>query len=162
MCNTHVPLPLPNPLLYFTSTGMNGMQLLVPKRKMQIWKNVCTYIFDIYVYLSYTHTHLYMRHIYDIYIHIYIFKTYKLYTMSFIYHIPWDVKRIPQFTLVRDISLKKIIPTAFSSPGKMLPFSLFVFFPMFYQQSHSKPSSLRMPHTFCCIFISKFENYLDI
>jgi len=53
-------------------------------------------------------------------------------------YIPWEVKKLPQFTVVRDVSLNKIIPAAFSTLGKMLPFSHF--FP-YCSNSHSKSSS---------------------
>lgn len=45
----------------------------------------------------------------------------------YIYHVPREVKKIPQFTSVRHTSSIKIIPNAFSSPGN--PWSLNNLFP---------------------------------
>lgn len=59
-----------------------------PKEKCK-YGRTCIYIFLMYTCMYHIHTH---ASIYEIYI------TYTLYTMS-LSHIPWEVKKIPQFTL---------------------------------------------------------------
>lgn len=45
-----------------------------------------------------------------------------------LYHIPWEVKKIPQFTSVRHTSSIKITPAALSSPGRRWPLRNFFSF----------------------------------
>lgn len=91
-----------------------------PKEKCK-YGRMCVYIFLIYTCTHHIHTHPYIWDTYMYYIHI----IYNVCVCIYISHIPWEVEKRPQFNLVRDIPPNKIIPIAFSSPRKMLPFSHF-------------------------------------